>query len=195
MNTESERPSDHQAVIKLMQEAKAPPADAETPAMPPELLERLREQYGSTEPVRRREIVQHKPSVWAWISDLFVQPQFALASVLILAGVTATIMFNSRPQDDLLRGGHVTPHSIPAYWLTDKAEPAPTGLGLPKFILITALDQLPKQGAALVFDPAKREVRALHDGQVQSTSPISDPTDNDEWLTAQRQLNQQLHAP
>ena len=190
MNPEPHRPIEHQRVIALLKEAQQPPEDAETPSIPDELLERLRGQYGRAP---RRAIVEDKPSVWDFLSQFLLQPKFAFAAVLILCGITAVMMQSPTQEEDTMRGGKVRPAAAPAYWLqSDQAEPAPSGLGMPKFIVITARDPLPAQGNALIFDPARHEARALKDGIIAGQIAITDPTDSNEWLTAQRQLNQSL---
>ncbi len=198
MNPEPHRPIEHQRVIALLKEAQQPPEDAETPSIPDELLERLRGQYGRAP---RRAIVEDKPSVWDFLSQFLLQPKFAFAAVLILCGITA-VMMQSPTQEgglvthsdaDVTRGGKTAPQVIPAYWLqSDKAEPAPTGLGMPKFIVLTAGAPLPAKGEALIFDPARSEIRALKDGIITAQMPITDPANNDVWLDAKLQLNQAL---
>jgi hypothetical protein len=190
MKPEPNRPVEHQRVIALLKEAQAPPADAETPAIPDEILDRLRGQYGRAP---RRAVVADKPGLWAWLCDVFIQPKFAFATVLVLAcGVAAVMLRSPAPQEELMRGGQVRPAAVPAYWLqSDQAEPAPGGLGLPKFIVITSRDALPAEGDALLFDPAHREARAMKGGSITAKIPIADPTDSNEWLTAHRQLSKQ----
>jgi hypothetical protein len=193
MNPESNLPAEHQKVIALLREAQAPPPDAETPGIPDELLERLHGQYGRAP---RRVIVEEKPSVWAWLWDLFVKPKFAFATaIILLCGVTAVMLRAPQQGEELLRGGQPHQTAAPAYWLqSDQAEPAPTGLGLPKFIVVTPREPLPVIGDSLIFDPAHREVRAMKDGKAIAKIPVADPTDSDEWLSAQRQLRK-LAAP
>lgn len=193
MNSEPNRPAEHQQVIALLKEAQAPPADAETPGIPDELLDRLRGQYGRTP---RRAIVEDKPSVWVWLFEVFAQPKLAFAMALVLVcGVTALMLRSPKPEEELLRGGELHQTAAPAYWLqSDQAEPAPGGLGLPKFIVITARDPLPAKGHALIFDPAHGEARAMRDGSIMAKIPVADPTDSNEWLSAHRQLRK-LSAP
>jgi hypothetical protein len=189
MNSESHRPTEHQQVIALLKEAQAPPADSETPSIPDELLDRLRGQYGRAP---RRVIVEDKPSVWAWLCELFVQPRLAFAMALVLVCGLATVLLRApQPQqgEELLRGGQPNQTAALAYWLqSDKGEPAPKGLGLPKFIVITLNDPLPVIGDALIFDPAHREARAMKDGRITTKIPVADPTDSNEWLSVHRQL-------
>ena len=193
MNLEPHRPIEHQRVIALLKEAQPPPADAETPSLPDEVLDRLRGQYGRAP---RRAIVEDRPSVWAVLLSLFVQPKFAFATaVLLLCGVTALVLRAPTEDGELMRGGQTRTAAVPAYWLqSNQAEPAPTGLGLPKFIVISARDPLPAKGDALFFDPARREARAVKDGNVTAQFPITDPADSNEWLTAHRQLSKP-HVP
>ena len=193
MNPESKRPVEHQQVIALLKEAQAPPADAETPDIPNELLDRLRGQYGRTP---RRAIVEDRPGLWAWLSDWFVQPRLAFAMALVLVfGVTAVVLRSPEREEELMRGGQSPQAAAPAYWLqSDQAEPAPSGLGLPEFIVITARDPLPAKGGALIFDPAHREARVMKDGDVMAKIQVADPADNNEWLNAHRQLRP-LSAP
>jgi hypothetical protein len=196
MNPESHRPIERQQVITLLKEAQAPPADSETPDIPDELLDQLRGQYGQA---KRRALVEDKPSVWAWLCDLFMQPKFAYAMTLVLVcGVAAVMLRSPKPGDaegELLRGGQPHQTVAPSYWLqSGQGEPAPSGLGLPKFIVITSRDPLPGKGDAFIFDPAQREARAMKDGSVIAKIPILDPTDSNEWLSAQRQLRK-LSAP
>jgi hypothetical protein len=193
MNPESHRSPEHQKVIALLKEAQAPPADAETPEIPGELLDRLRGQYGRAP---RREIVEDKPGFWALLCDWFVQPKFAFATALVLiCGVSAIFLRAPKPETELMRGSQTHQAAAPAYWLqSDKAEPAPTGLGMPKFIVITSRDQLPTQGDALIFDPAQHEARARKGGNIIEQIKIADPTDSNEWLSAHRQLRR-LPAP
>ena len=194
MNLEPHRPTDHERVIALLKEVQAPPADAETPAIPDELIERLRGQYGRAP---RRAILEDKPSFLASLLALFAQPKFAFATVLVLLGGITVFTLRSPTQqgDEVMRGGQVRSVTLPTYWLqSDKAEPAPVGLGMPTFIVLTPRDSVPAKGAALVFDPMHREARIVHDGIHDAPISIADPTDNDEWLTVHRQLLQQLNA-
>lgn len=190
MNHEPERPADHQRLIALLQESKAPPADAETPPIPAEMLERLNERYGSTEPVRRRENVPEQESgFWSQLMALLVQPKFAfsVAALLLIAGL-AVFMQPSTPEDDLVRGTNSKPGTLPVYWAS-VTQPKPTGLGMPKFIVI-APDQLPANANAIVCDPAQRTARLLRtDGKPGNTIIVTDPAAADEWLTAHRQLS------
>lgn len=193
MNPEPHRPIEHERVIALLKEVQAPPADAETPAIPDELIERLRGQYGRAQ---RRAIVEEKPSFLASLIALFAQPKFAFAMVLVLlGGVTVFTLRSPTPQDEVMRGGQVRPAALPTYWLqSDKAEPAPTGLGMPSFIVLTPRDSVPVKGDAVVFDPLHREARVVRDGIPDAPIPIADPTDNEEWLSVHLRLNQQLNA-
>jgi hypothetical protein len=188
MKLESNRPIEHQQVIALLKEAQQPPADTETPGIPDEVLDRLRGQYGRAP---RRAIVEDKPSVWAWISELFVQPKFAFATAIVLVCCVTAVMLRPPAQDeDLMRGGQIRQAAVPAYWLqSDQAEPAPSGLGLPKFIVISARDPLPAKGAALLFDPSHHEARYINNGSVTAKIQIADPADSNEWLSAHRQLS------
>lgn len=187
MNPAPNRPEEHQRVIALLKEAQAPPADSETPQIPAEVLDRLRGQYGRTP---RRALVEQKPSFWAWLSDLFVQPKLALAMALVLVCGVAMLMFRSpNAEPEILRGGQVQPKAAPVYWLqSEHAEPAPSGLGMPKFVVLGAHDPLPSKGDALIFDPLHHEARSVKGGNVIAKISIADPTDNDEWLSAHRQL-------
>jgi hypothetical protein len=194
MNHELHRSPEHQKVIALLKEAQAPPADAETPELPDELLDRLRGQYGRAP---RREIVEDKPGFWALLRDWFVQPKFAFATALVLiCGISAIFLRAPKPETELMRGGgQVQQSAAPTYWLqSDKAEPAPTGLGLPKFIVIHPGDSVPSIGVVLIFDPAHREARVMKDGSVIAKIPVADPADNTEWLSVHRQLRR-LPAP
>jgi hypothetical protein len=194
MNPEPNRPAEHRQVIALLKEAQAPPADAETPAIPDELLDRLRGQYGRTP---RRAVAEEKPGLWAWLCEWFYQPKFAFAVALVtVCGVTTAVLLRPPdPEVELLRGGEPHQAIAPAYWLqSDQAEPAPSGLGMPKFVVITARDPLPAKGDVLIFDPARREVRAVNGGSITAKVLIDDPTDANEWLGAHRQLRK-LSAP
>lgn len=195
MNLEPHRPVEHQQVIALLKEAKEPPADADTPGIPDEVLERLRGQYGRA---KRRVIVEEKPGFWAAFLDLFVQPKFAFATALVLlCGVAVFMLQSPAPENkamtsvtDMMRGGKSITAALPCYWLqSDQAEPAPSGLGLPKFIIITPHDTPPMKAGALIFDPAHREARLMREGKVTAQIQISDPTDSNEWLVAHRQLS------
>lgn len=190
MNHEPERPTDHQRLIALMQESKAPPADAETPPIPAELLERLHERYGNSEPVRHREIVaEDETGFWSQFMALLNQPRFAIsfAAVLLLIGA-CVFMLPSTPDDDLMRGNDSKPVALPVYWAS-QTQPAPTGLGMPTFIVIVP-DKLPANASAIVCDPAQRTARLLRtDGKPGASIDITDPADADEWLAAHRQLS------
>lgn len=193
MNLEPNRRIEHQQVISLLKAAQEPPADADTPDLPAEVLESLRGQYGHAP---RRAIVEDQPSVWEWLCDWLIQPRLAFAVALaLLCGTTAVMLRPSDSGEDLLRGGQTTPAIAPAYWLqSTQNEPAPSGLGLPKFIVIPAGDPVPATGNALIFDPAHREARAIKGNDIMAKITIADPTDSNEWLTAHRQLSK-LPAP
>lgn len=188
MNLDPNRRIEHEQVISLLKAAQEPPADADTPDLPAEVLESLRGQYGRTQ---RRPVVEDEPSVWSWLCDWLIQPRLAFGIALaLLCGITALMLRPSDSKEDLLRGGHTAPAIAQAYWVqSDQQEPAPTGLGMPKFIVISTSDPAPTKGAALVFDPARREARLLTEGKVMAQLPISDPTDSNEWLAAHRQLS------
>ena len=188
MNLEPKRRIEHQQVIALLKEAKEPPADAETPNIPDEILERLRGQYGRTV---RRAIVEEKPGFWASFLEMLVQPKFAFAAALVLlCGVSALVLRPSGSNEDLMRGGQVRPAAIPAYWVQSAAaEPAPTGLGMPKLLVLKASDALPAKGMAVILDPAHREARVMKEGVVLARIQITDPSDSNEWLAAHRELS------
>ena len=173
-----------------MQESKAPPADADTPPIPAEMLERLHERYGNSEPVRRRVIVaDEKPGFWSQFMALLTQPKFAisLAAVLLIIGA-GVFMLPSTSDDDLMRGGDSNPVTLPVYWAS-QTQSAPAGLGMPTFIVIEP-DQLPANASAIVCDPALRTARLVRtDGKQGTSIDITDPADADEWLAAHRQLS------
>lgn len=196
MNPEPQRSLDHQRVIALLQEAQPPPSDAETPNIPEDILERLRGQYGRAP---RRVITDDTPSVWAWIRELLNQPRFAFAAAVLLSCAVAGIVLPTLPSEStpspspptaLMRGGRDRPAAVPVYWLQSEArEPAPTGLGLPRFIVVPADEPLPKIEEALVFDPSRGEARGMRRGVDAVKIKIADPSDSNEWLSAHRQLS------
>lgn len=183
----TERPVAHQRLIALMQAAKPPAPDADTPAIPDEVLRRLREQYGRA-PTRT-------VSLWTRVRQQLHSPQLALAACLVVLGVVVTVMLpHDQYNDNVTRGETSSTFTAPAYWLnSDNATPAPTGLGLPKFITITTLGDLPKTGTVLVFDPAEREVRLVRDGVPTARSSVIDSKEDGEWLTAHRQIKKLLN--
>lgn len=183
----TERLLGHQHLIAMMQATKPPAPDADTPAIPDEVLRRLREQYGRA-PVRT-------VSLWTRVRQQMHSPQLALAACLLVLGVVVTVMLpHDQYNDDIMRGETSSSCTAPAYWLNnDNTIAAPTGLGLPKFISITSLGDLPKTGSVLVFDPAKREVRLVRDGVPTAKSSIIDAQDKGEWLTAHRQIKKLLY--
>jgi hypothetical protein len=200
-------PTSHQSLIAIMQSATPPPDDGHTPAIPDELLRRLREQYGqasgSVSGLRLLEsdldaVTEGTParsgSFWSGIRSLARSPQLALAASIIILGVVAGIMLpHDETTEDVMRGAETAPGAVPAYWLAEgNAPPAPKGIGLPKFITIRTSADLPKTGTVLVFDPARLEARMIQDGVPAASAPVTDALSNDEWLDASRQLTKQI---
>lgn len=196
---------DHQRLIALMQSAKPPPDDGSTPPIPDELLRRLRDLYGQApvqlsvvRTVEHSEDVADQPpptrrdSFWRRMSTQLRSPQLALAAVIVLLGLVVSIML-PHEDADRVRGGTASSSSLPVYWLaSDSGMPAPSGLGLPKFISIRTDSELPKTGTVLVFDPVHREARTIKNGSPVSAIGITDAQDIDECLAAHQQLLKQL---
>ncbi len=213
----NERPANHQHLIAMMKEFTPPPADADTPEIPDDLLRRLREQYDQTadgskvQPIIPMELpaeieegesetVQGRVStadrVTATMPSRVRRPfpttTFAIAAGALILGLIAALWHSPSSQDDLLRGGTTKPGEVAAYW-TSPTLPVPTGIGLPKFIVA---DQPPRQGNAIICDPMKRSAELIRaDGKPGASIQISDPTDSDEWLSAIQQLKTQLSTP
>ncbi len=193
MHNQPERP-DHQArLIAVMQESNVPPADADSPPIPEDVLQSLEERYGSTVPVRRREVVAEKPSFWAQLVALFTQPQFAMAcaTLLLLIGISVFIL-PSKPDENLTRGDDPTPTTLPVYWAS-KTVPVPVIQGMPELIITAPPTEATLwKGKAIILDPTQRTAQLTgDDGQPIASIDIADPTDAEEWLTAHRLLTQQ----
>jgi hypothetical protein len=182
------RPEEHERLIAKMQEFKPPPADAETPALPDDLLRRLQDKYntaGTAEVVTQTP--QELPDEVQKPKLPDVQPfrfsrQIAVAAAVVLFGSLAVMMLQPERPEEIMRGGGTAPAVVQVYWMS-KTTPPPSGLGMPTFIVSEPGTATPPN--ALICDPVGKT--ATYGAKQVS---ISDPSDSEEWLAAIRQLSQ-----
>lgn len=201
---------EHQRLIAVMQTAKPPPADADTPVIPDELLRRLREQYGqASAPISMMRLVEKEDgdatesaparstTFWSRLNKTWHSSAgIALAASIVLLCVAVSIILPKQQHDeDLVRGQTIAAPQVKTYWVAINGKPPPpTGVGMPKFIVVSPpAPQLMTKEPAIILDPVRREAYISDDQSTPRNSiQINDPDDDGEWLTAQRQLSKLL---
>ncbi len=197
MKTESPTPDHDELKALLANSFHSEEADG-VPALPDDLRERIRDQYGEIRTPSQIPTEERSESFFAKLSLLFAQPAFSGAAAVILLMAVAAVLFF--PRDEIRRGGddHPTPPAgakIVLYGFDAERAKAIAKEFEPESVKIVSdlAGQISPEGRTIIIDGADGEIEGYNGpGTTALIKPL--PEDPADIILKVQQLANELKA-